>query len=106
MEARRNQKQASSKVVPKKIISAGKNSTDDESAECAVQGDCSLYCHRDVAEGVLTLMGTLLLVYMSRGALRAIVTRVKPNADVSALAFPVWEVFNIVSNPFLLHLFC
>ena len=97
-DARRNEKHgSSSKAVPKKIISGRTNSTHG-SAECAVYGDCSLYCHRDIVEGIVTLMATLLLVYVSRVAVRALVERVKPDTDLSALAFPVWEVFNIVFN--------
>ena len=67
------------------------NETDDEAYEqnqCAAKGDCSLSCHFDLIEHVVTLLATLLLTFVGRACVKCLCQRMTTN-DLADLAFPM-----------------
>ena len=70
---------------------SGKNETDADAYEqnqCAAVGDCSIECHFDLIEHMLTLATTLLITFVGRTCVKALCQRTTTH-DLTDLAFPM-----------------
>ena len=76
---------------PDIVPSSGANATDDQANlqnQCAATGDCSIECHYDLIEHVITLATTLFITFVGRACVKALCQR-RTTDDLSDLAFPM-----------------